>query len=214
MVSLRKAHVHRYFKHIYDECLLSPSLRGKALDEWTDTERLASDHKVGEVVVLSAAFLLFYAVPLLYAYSYIHIPVGDMVALGLVLLILVGGVLAIMRDVISSAPGQGRGRRPFLKDWPGQVRRFDVSMAEGVTWVSRALSDDEVGVRMFSVVLHDRRGEPHGMVLVTKRTFIRITIWKHWDDPGHTVVHIAPTNTRRRSAIRRLQGIVDDCLAD
>ena len=82
-------------------------------------------------------------------------------------------------------------------------------MAECVTGVSRTLAENDVGTRMFSVVLRDRNHEPHGMVIITRRNLVRITIWKHWDDPEHTVVHIAPTNTRRRSVIRRFQDLIE-----
>jgi hypothetical protein len=118
-------------------------------------------------------------------------------------------VLAVIHDVLVRYSGKTPGPRPFLKDWPAVVRKFDVPMTDCVTGISKALAGSHVRTRIFSVVLHDRRHQPHGTIFVTKLYLVRITIWKHWDDPDHTIVHIAPTNTRRRKVIKRFEDIVE-----
>jgi hypothetical protein len=206
---LLEKHVHKYFKHINDECLAAPSMRDMDLEDWTDTERLDSKVRVGEAALLSAVFLMFFAWPMIYLYQYRGFAVASVVVTGLPLLVLVVGVLAVIHDAVVRYNREGSGPRPFLREWPAEVKRFDVSMTDCVTRLSRALSDHSVKVRIFSVVLHDRRGEPHGVVFITKWSLMRITVWKDWDDPDHTVVHIGPTNTRRGKVIGLLKDIVD-----
>ena len=206
---VRERHVRWYFGHIYDECLASPSLRCEDLDYWTDTERPSSAILGWTVFLYLMLTLLLLVFPLGYIYLVLDASGSTLLASVAMLGVVLVSIIVFINDYLRRCEQNKPGKRPFLKDWPALVRRFDVSMADCVTGVSRTLAENDVGTRMFSVVLRDRHHEPHGLVMITRRNRVRITIWKHWDDPEHTIVHIAPTSTRRRSVIRRFQNLVD-----
>ena len=209
---LLKRHLHRYFGHIYDECLAFPSLREEELKDWTDTERIVNRVKASELFLHTMITMLVFVFPMAYMYIIVEMSWNDLTFLAFFLGLVVIFIIVFLHDLLLRSSPDSPGPRPFLKDWPAQVKKFDTSMTDCVMCLSKTFSCSDINVRMFSVVLHNRKGEPHGMVLMTKRNFVRITVWKHWTDSEHTVVHIAPTNARRKKVIKRIQGIVDTSL--
>lgn len=208
------AHVQRYFSRIYDECLSAPFIREMDLDRWTDTERMARSARVRRYALVLLAFMMLFAWPMVYMYTDLDIHAPELWLIGALLIIMVVGILGIANEAIARAALDTTQGRRFHMEWPGVVKRYPVSMVDAVARLSRTLAESDVGVRLFSVVLHGREGEPHGMVLITKRTLVHITVWKDQDDTDHTLVHIASAGMRGKSVIRWLQGIVDDCIAD
>lgn len=213
----RRGHMKSYFSHLHDGVLGLSILEGESLENWTSThdpwpESLKTIERVSAIVILAV-----FALPFLYGVIVWRAPLEILlISLLFSVLICVLFILPInykLRLYI----GEKRWVRKeassmFLAPFPGMIKRYHRPMSECVQRLARGLADEGLSCWVYGFVLDDEEGDPHGTVFVPKRYLVRISVWRHPDDRGYTLVHMASNMGFRRKKLEALMPIVDQSI--
>jgi hypothetical protein len=195
-----------YFDSVYRDCYGAFDIQSRYLDHWTtlgpkpwDASRMVGLVGAG-VVVMVVLFVVYELLP----------------PIVLLVLFIVYVVLGISTSVVERfrPPPEESGLSRETRLQPGMIRKFHVTMEDAVKRTNLALTGAHIPFTAYGIVLTEREGQPRGTVMETFDGSVLVSLWKHWDDPYNTLIHVGPNSSINSGKVRALMGLLDRRLPD
>lgn len=195
----RERAMSSYFDRLLKDCKRPFHIDRRSLGRWTPIGYSAKERGLSDVLLV--LFLLFFFLMMIFQ---------EWLPLYILLAILI--VIYIIRVALWTTDRREEEGR--YRTGPGLIRKYGVSLADAVERVSIALDRGMVPSTVSGITLSDRPDRPRATIFLTDGSGIFITVWKDFNDPDFTIVHLFPhTRTNRHSMTivkRLLDGHVPD----